>query len=441
MNLSPYPSFAPPQFHTGDHRYNFTTNSYFKHRILGLVFIKWSPPNGLVYVHNHVLKSQILRWLQSCNRLWKLFGMHGHLLPSWVLLLPFLRLSYYRAWGILVFYLSFGQEILAVIFFPLCFLFLPIDVQGYYVVSHRFFFFFFSLWIQVFVVRERSISQVLFQRADSSKVWSLPPICKNFIIVFLAHYFLLLVDCEKHQYWYLALPSMKELGSNIFLWSSRPLPDTSVLNFQIPTNRAGLIEYRCHPFWSQKYCPSHEHDNTARCCSCERLEVSIGIIEINSQIISYCAWTRLRSLPLVLTTIPYDFTVVECKIHFFGRRTKPMPRMYGVFYHGHGRLPTTLPLHPRLLRRNEHENRSANSYASSWKTGTKWSYCWGEACNQRSLAPFPIPIKHFLWSVLLLYRASITCPRLEVYVFLKSRLSRVYVFKELQFLLPFYSKL
>ncbi|XP_039004219.1 protein DA1-related 2-like [Hibiscus syriacus] len=40
----------------------------------------------------------------------------------------------------------------------------------------------------------------------------------------------------------------------------------------IPTNAASLIEYRCHPFWSQKYCPSHEHDNTARCCSCERLE-------------------------------------------------------------------------------------------------------------------------------------------------------------------------
>ncbi|XP_019461198.1 PREDICTED: protein DA1-related 2-like [Lupinus angustifolius] len=40
----------------------------------------------------------------------------------------------------------------------------------------------------------------------------------------------------------------------------------------IPVNSAGLIEYRCHPFWSQKYCPSHEYDNTARCCSCERLE-------------------------------------------------------------------------------------------------------------------------------------------------------------------------
>ncbi|OIW04077.1 hypothetical protein TanjilG_00637 [Lupinus angustifolius] len=40
----------------------------------------------------------------------------------------------------------------------------------------------------------------------------------------------------------------------------------------IPVNSAGLIEYRCHPFWSQKYCPSHEYDNTARCGSCERLE-------------------------------------------------------------------------------------------------------------------------------------------------------------------------
>lgn len=49
-------------------------------------------------------------------------------------------------------------------------------------------------------------------------------------------------------------------------------PKCDVCHQFIPTNAAGLIEYRCHPFWSQKYCPSHEHDNTARCCSCERLE-------------------------------------------------------------------------------------------------------------------------------------------------------------------------
>ncbi|KAH9702208.1 protein DA1-related 2 [Citrus sinensis] len=45
-----------------------------------------------------------------------------------------------------------------------------------------------------------------------------------------------------------------------------------ITEHEIPTNGAGLIEYRCHPFWAQKYCPSHEHDHTSRCCSCERLE-------------------------------------------------------------------------------------------------------------------------------------------------------------------------
>ncbi|CAH1430641.1 unnamed protein product [Lactuca virosa] len=44
----------------------------------------------------------------------------------------------------------------------------------------------------------------------------------------------------------------------------------------IPTNGAGLIDYRCHPFSSQKYCPAHDYDNTARCCSCERLECVNG---------------------------------------------------------------------------------------------------------------------------------------------------------------------
>ncbi|KAH9663315.1 protein DA1-related 1 [Citrus sinensis] len=47
------------------------------------------------------------------------------------------------------------------------------------------------------------------------------------------------------------------------------LPITDV---EIPTNSAGLIEYRAHPFWLQKYCPSHERDGTPRCCSCERME-------------------------------------------------------------------------------------------------------------------------------------------------------------------------
>ncbi|KAJ4701870.1 protein DA1-related 1-like [Melia azedarach] len=49
-------------------------------------------------------------------------------------------------------------------------------------------------------------------------------------------------------------------------------PKCDVCKHFIPTNPGGLIEYRAHPFWVQKYCPSHEHDGTPRCCSCERME-------------------------------------------------------------------------------------------------------------------------------------------------------------------------
>lgn len=49
-------------------------------------------------------------------------------------------------------------------------------------------------------------------------------------------------------------------------------PKCDVCRQFIPTNMAGLIEYRAHPFWQQKYCPAHELDRTPRCCSCERME-------------------------------------------------------------------------------------------------------------------------------------------------------------------------
>ncbi|KAL7141259.1 hypothetical protein ABFS83_08G041600 [Erythranthe nasuta] len=49
-------------------------------------------------------------------------------------------------------------------------------------------------------------------------------------------------------------------------------PKCDVCKNFIPTNVAGLIEYRAHPFWHQKYCPGHEQDGTPRCCSCERME-------------------------------------------------------------------------------------------------------------------------------------------------------------------------
>ncbi|CAN1224907.1 Protein DA1-related 1 [Linum grandiflorum] len=55
-------------------------------------------------------------------------------------------------------------------------------------------------------------------------------------------------------------------------YKERHHPKCDVCNNFIPTNSAGLIEYRAHPFWLQKYCPSHERDGTPRCCSCERME-------------------------------------------------------------------------------------------------------------------------------------------------------------------------
>ncbi|XP_047941134.1 protein DA1-related 1-like [Salvia hispanica] len=49
-------------------------------------------------------------------------------------------------------------------------------------------------------------------------------------------------------------------------------PKCDVCKNFIPANAGGLIEYRAHPFWPQKYCPSHERDGTPRCCSCEKME-------------------------------------------------------------------------------------------------------------------------------------------------------------------------
>ncbi|XP_013609647.1 PREDICTED: protein DA1-related 3-like [Brassica oleracea var. oleracea] len=40
---------------------------------------------------------------------------------------------------------------------------------------------------------------------------------------------------------------------------------------KIPSTEEG-IQFCEHPFWKEKYCPCHEGDGTAKCCSCERLE-------------------------------------------------------------------------------------------------------------------------------------------------------------------------
>ncbi|KAG2724704.1 hypothetical protein I3760_01G029600 [Carya illinoinensis] len=50
------------------------------------------------------------------------------------------------------------------------------------------------------------------------------------------------------------------------------LPRCEVCKNFIPASSKGRIPYMEHPFWKNKYCPSHEHDGTPRCCSCERME-------------------------------------------------------------------------------------------------------------------------------------------------------------------------
>ncbi|VVB18320.1 unnamed protein product [Arabis nemorensis] len=52
-------------------------------------------------------------------------------------------------------------------------------------------------------------------------------------------------------------------------------PNCSVCHKKIPVTEEG-IKFSEHPFWLEKYCPSHDTDGIAKCCSCERLEQPIG---------------------------------------------------------------------------------------------------------------------------------------------------------------------
>lgn len=49
-------------------------------------------------------------------------------------------------------------------------------------------------------------------------------------------------------------------------------PKCEICYNYIQANAQGQIEYRSHPFWNQKYCPSHERDGSRCCCSCDRIE-------------------------------------------------------------------------------------------------------------------------------------------------------------------------
>ncbi|KAI4383527.1 hypothetical protein MLD38_009356 [Melastoma candidum] len=67
----------------------------------------------------------------------------------------------------------------------------------------------------------------------------------------------------------------KEMGNHPYhnsCYKERHYPRCDVCNNFLPRIMRGLVEFRQHPFWMQKYCPLHERDGTPRCCSCERME-------------------------------------------------------------------------------------------------------------------------------------------------------------------------
>lgn len=174
----------------------------------------------------------------------------------------------------------------------------------------------------------------MFQGNDSSQMWSLPSICKDLFLLYMTFFTTNLC----HIIWC----SEKALRINYVCVYHLVSPSSYDLQFtlQIPTNGAGLIEYRCHPFWSQKYCPSHENDNTKRCCSCERLEVRMF-----ASAIKHVRYSPLIQLICLLFIIFIFLEVAECKIYVSWRWSELMLRVHGICNYGYRRLPTTLPFH------------------------------------------------------------------------------------------------
>ncbi|KAF8094700.1 hypothetical protein N665_0355s0013 [Sinapis alba] len=58
----------------------------------------------------------------------------------------------------------------------------------------------------------------------------------------------------------------EQTGEFVCLHCHKPIPTN-----EIPSTKEG-IKYHKHPYWEEKYCPSHDGDGTAKCCGCERLQ-------------------------------------------------------------------------------------------------------------------------------------------------------------------------
>lgn len=169
-------------------------------------------------------------------------------------------------------------------------------------------------------------------------------------------------------------------------------------------NAGGLIEYRAHPFWPQKYCPSHEHDGTPRCCSCEKMEVSLSIVQKTLDYEKTKWWWHLVA-----------DAAGRCQIFASWGWKKALSRVFGLFDNGHSRVPASLPWNTRLLRRPKHEGGAASSFALSRKTSSKRSHGRREKglTHSSSMYHFFLSVKLWCWcfAVDILWLGSSPCVR------------------------------
>lgn len=134
---------------------------------------------------------------------------------------------------------------------------------------------------------------------------------------------------------------------------------------QIPSNVFGLIEYKAHPFWQQKYCPSHDYDHTPRCCSCERMEVGFRFWIIGN------SYLFANQMTMIIISFLFCWTSAKRhEIHYTRWRAETLPWVPRFSNNGHKWVPTSFPIYKRVLRRSEYENRTTNSFIACRETST-----------------------------------------------------------------------
>lgn len=192
----------------------------------------------------------------------------------------------------------------------------------------------------------------------------------------------------------------------------------------------GLIEYRAHPFWLQKYCPSHEVDGTPRCCSCERMEVrSITMFEfINLIQHTWSDMLLLQNFDQFIKKWLVLLSAKGIKICIAGRWSQTLPRVPWFCSYGYERVPTSLSWNTGILWRPKYESGTTSSLASCRKTGFKWSHGRREDCMLTKAGQSMILL---FFTILMLVnilfpvetRVTTIFQKQEVYAYQKSKLS------------------